>query len=76
MSEQTTNFTLEQLAILDAAIVQGVTTVTYATSAGGSKSVTYRSLSEMLRIRDIMRKELGLQTKATNVHPAFSKGLC
>lgn len=48
-------FTREQLSILEAAIAQGALDVNY-----GDKRVTYRSLNEMLRTRDLMRKELGL----------------
>lgn len=48
-------FTREQLGILEAAIAQGALDVNY-----GDKRVTYRSLNEMLRTRDLMKKELGL----------------
>jgi hypothetical protein len=48
-------FTREQLDILEAAIAQGALDVNY-----GDKRVTYRSLNEMLRTRDLMKKELGL----------------
>ena len=48
-------FTREQLDILEAAIAQGALDVNY-----GDKRVTYRGLNEMLRTRDLMKKELGL----------------
>jgi hypothetical protein len=48
-------FTKEQLDILEAAIAQGALDVNY-----GDKRVTYRSLNEMMRTRDLMKKELGL----------------
>lgn len=48
-------FTREQLDILEAAIAQGALDVNY-----GDKRVTYRSLNEMLRTRDLLKKELGL----------------
>jgi len=48
-------FTREQLDILEAAIAQGALDVNY-----GDKRVTYRSLNEMMRTRDLMKKELGL----------------
>lgn len=48
-------FTTEQYDALNKAIAQGTLTVEY-----GDKKVTYRSLSEMLRIRDLIGKELGL----------------
>lgn len=50
-----TTFTLEQYEALNKSIAQGTLTVTY-----GDKTVTYRSLDEMLRIRNIMATELGL----------------
>lgn len=65
-------YTEQQLADLDAAIAQGALTVKYA-----DKQVTYRSLDEMLRLRDLMRGELGLiATGGGIVYSSFSKGLC
>jgi hypothetical protein len=68
-------FTREQLGILEAAIAQGALDVNY-----GDKRVTYRSLNEMLRTRDLMKKELGLagnsSTKNSNRRFAIhGKGL-
>lgn len=68
-------FTREQLSILEAAIAQGALDVNY-----GDKRVTYRSLNEMLRTRDLMKKELGLTgnsgTKNSNRrYAAHTKGL-
>ncbi|MBS1776025.1 MAG: hypothetical protein JSS64_07065 [Bacteroidetes bacterium] len=51
-------FTTEQYNALNAAIAQGTLTVEY-----GDKKVTYRSLNEMLRIRAMMAKELGVSGK-------------
>lgn len=48
-------YTLTQLDLLNAAIAQGVTKVTYA-----DKTVEYRSLNEMYRIKSEMMLELGL----------------
>jgi len=67
-------FTLDQYNILNAAIAQGALTVEYA-----DKKVTYRSLDEMLEIRDLMANELGLngtspKTKG-RTYGTFSKGL-
>lgn len=45
----------EDLAILEKAIVQGTLRVQYA-----DKLIEYRSLNDMMRIRDVVRKELGL----------------
>lgn len=65
------NYTPEMLAILDAAIAQGVTSVYYA-----DKRVEYRSLNEMLRIRDLMKSELGVKTNVNARRLAtFNSGL-
>ena len=45
----------EHLAALEGAIAQGVTSVSY-----DGKTVSYRRLEDMLKIRDWMRRELGL----------------
>jgi len=50
-----TPFTVESLEALESAILQGVQTVKYS-----DKEVTYRSLDEMMRIRDLLRKKLGM----------------
>lgn len=65
-------FTSDQLTKLDEAIAQGSLTVKYQ-----DKQVTYRSLDEMLKIRDLMRTELGLTSgsRGGRVYPTFSKGL-
>lgn len=47
----------QDLDALEEAIVKGVKVVKYV-----DKEVTYRSLDEMLRVRDIIRKKLGLDT--------------
>lgn len=47
--------TKEHLAALESAIAQGVTSVSY-----DGKTVSYRRLEDMLKIRDWMRRELGL----------------
>ena len=48
------SFSEEQLTALEGAISQGTLTVEF-----NGKRVTYRSLDEMLRLRDIIRKSLG-----------------
>lgn len=50
--------TKTDLAALEAAIATGATKVRYA----DGREVTYRSLAEMLRIRDMMKAELGQAT--------------
>ena len=52
------NFTLAQLASLEEAIAKGILIVKYS-----DKTVEYRSLNEMLKIRSLMRKCLGLESK-------------
>lgn len=51
------NFTAEDLAALEAALAKGVRVVKYT-----DKEIQYRSVSEMLQIRDLIRSCLGLQT--------------
>lgn len=64
------SFTPEQLSILEAAIAEGTTRVRYA-----DKTVEYRSLDEMLRIRNLMREELGAGGAGGRYYGEFNKGL-
>ena len=50
-----TGFTPQFLTALEEAIAQGVLTLSYE-----GKTVTYRSLADMLETRRLMRRELGL----------------
>ncbi len=45
------------LTNLEDAIAQGVLTVSI-----NGKTITYRSLADMLALRDVMRREIGLST--------------
>lgn len=64
----------DDLVEIEKAIAAGVTTVTY-NSGGGNKTVQYRSLAEMMQIRDMIRKELGLVDRANlRIYPKYSKG--
>ena len=64
-------FTLENLATLNAAIATGARDVWY-----GDKRVTYRSLAEMKEIRNMMVAELYPNNTADQrVWPEFDKGL-
>jgi len=65
-------FTLDQLTALDAAIAQGALTVKYA-----DKEVTYRSLDEMLRLRNVIAAEVAPGTSATSARKfgTYSSGL-
>lgn len=68
MAEQ---FTIQQYQTLCSAIAQGVTSVKY-----GDKSVSYRSLPEMLRVKDLMEAALGIGQKKIRKKPIlYSKGL-
>lgn len=64
-------WTQAQLDALEAAIAEGTLSVQY-----GDKKVTYRSMDEMLRVRDLMRKELGKTAgSGARVSMKFDKGL-
>lgn len=66
-------WTESELIILEKAIATGATSVQYA-----DKKVEYRSLSEMMQIRDNIRKELGLDSTVNNprrAYASFDKGL-
>lgn len=54
-------FTSEQLAALEAAIAEGALRVRY-----DGKEVQYRSLSEMMQIRNMMRQQLLGPGRTTN----------
>jgi len=62
-------FTTTQLAAIEEAIASGTLTVKYS-----DKQVTYQSTTELLRVRDVIRRELGLvATASTRVYPSVSK---
>lgn len=68
MAEQ---FTLEQYNALCAAIAQGVTAVRY-----GDKSINYRSLPEMLRVKALMEAALNVGDKKIRKKVVmYTKGL-
>ena len=48
-------YTAEQLADLEAAIAEGVSSV-----SSNGRQVSYRNLSDLLKLRDAMREELGV----------------
>ena len=48
------SWTLEDLAALETALAKGVRIVKYA-----DKEVTYRTVAEMIQIRDMIRRSLG-----------------
>lgn len=55
---ETTGFTLEKLVALEKAIADGTLRVKYS-----DKEIEYNSMKEMLRLRELMKKELGLKPK-------------
>lgn len=63
-------WTIEQYNTLNDAIAQGVTQVMY-----GNKLVIYRSLNEMMTLRDAMKRELGLAKAPKRLFASHSKGL-
>ena len=67
-------FTQLQLEALDKAIAEGTLTVKY-----GDKLVTYRSLEEMLKIRNLMQDELNpdatTEGEQRRIFMKHSKGL-
>lgn len=64
------SFTYKQLEALEKAIADGAKRVEY-----DGKIIVYQSLDDMLRARDIIRKELGLAGNTTRLKAKFSKGL-
>jgi hypothetical protein len=62
-------WTLNDLNSLNSAIAQGAKKVKYA-----DKEVEYRDLSDMLQLRDLMMRELGL-AKPVRLYAKHSKGL-
>lgn len=64
-------YTQNQLNAIEAAIAEGALVVQY-----DNKKVEYRSLNDMLRIRDMMREELsGASSDGGIVYGSFSRGL-
>lgn len=67
------SFTADDLIAIDSAIKSGALSVQYR-----DRSVTYRSLDDMLRVRNLIRSDLGLVGDAdgrTHRYGTFSKGL-
>lgn len=62
-------YTIDQLTTLEAAIATGALEVSY-----GDKKVRYQDLNDMLRLRYLMRDELGLNATKGRLFASFSKG--
>lgn len=58
-----------QLAGINTAIASGTTRVSY-----GDKSVEYRDLNELIRVRDMISRQLGVVVPARRSVAAFSGG--
>lgn len=64
-------FTQSQLDALEASLSLGSTKVKYQ-----DREVEYRSLDEMMRLRNLMRTEMGLSPgQIKKVNPYFDQGL-
>jgi DNA-directed RNA polymerase sigma subunit (sigma70/sigma32) len=55
-------YTSADLATITEAIANGALTVRFSTPGGGDRSVTYRSLDELKRIREEILQDLGTST--------------
>lgn len=65
-----------QLEELNTAIGNGALVVTFSSPGGASRSVTYRSLSEMLRARADIERRLGAgTTRLRRGRTTFTRGL-
>lgn len=62
-------WTFADLDALDEALMSGAQSVAYE-----SKSVTYRSVDDMLRLRTLMRIELGLTSNQRTALVAHQRG--
>jgi hypothetical protein len=63
-------FSQSELTAIEAAIASGSLSVKYQ-----DRSVTYRSLDDMLRIRDLMRRELGVTSgRNTRLYAEHKRG--
>ncbi len=64
-------FTYEQLTALEEAIAQGAMQVKFQ-----DKEVRYQSVNDMLLLRDVMRRALGISNqKNARIYTVFDKGL-
>lgn len=62
-------WTQSDLEVIESAIKEGALTVKYA-----DKQVTYRSLEEMLKIRDLIRNDLGITGPRVRKYGEFNSG--
>ncbi len=64
-------WTQEQLTALETAIAKGVRSVKYT-----DKEIVYRSLEEMLQLRDAMKRDLKQTPQCKRLFATHSKGTC
>lgn len=67
-----TDLTIEDVKILERAIVSGQQTVRYR-----DRTITYRSLDEMMRALDYAKRALGVDqdSRRRRIHPEYDSGL-
>jgi hypothetical protein len=63
-------FTQTQLEAIEKAIAEGVLKVKYE-----NKEVEYRSLDDLLKLRDLIKAELGLSARGGRRYVSTNKGL-
>lgn len=69
-----TSLTLENYYELEAAVFSGAQTVSYS-HPGGNKSVSYRSIDDMLKLLRLLGVRLGIiQAGGRRTYAQFSKG--
>jgi hypothetical protein len=64
------SYTQADYDAISAAIAEGVTEVRM-----GDRTVRYRSLNEMMRVKQMMARELGLVRRPNRTFATFRKGL-
>jgi len=64
-----TSFSQDDLDALERALVKGVRVVKYT-----DKEITYRSLTDMIALRDLLRRELGCTGQTTRIFAKHCRG--
>ena len=65
------NFTLQDLTSIEAAIATGALRVEY-----NDRTVVYRSMNDLLKAREVIRRALGLIKRGGRILCSSSKGIC
>lgn len=63
-------FTSDDLVAIEKALKSGTKKVKYA-----DKEVEYQSIDDLLKVRDLIRLELGQTSRLSVVYPILNKGL-